>query len=140
MRKYNNKSCSTAYNGRRYLFDSKAEMAHFIKLSQLLDKKKIAHLRLQPEFVIANAFKIGTNKTKSGKSKIGQLKYTPDFQYVEDGKNVVVEVKGMKTTAYTMRFKMFLAIAYSKYKIDTFIEVTKGIQTIYDCASVRNEF
>jgi len=140
MRKYNNKMCSTVYGGRTYRFDSKAEMAHFIKLSKLLSKKKITQLQLQPEFVIANAFKIGTNKTKSGKSKIGQLKYTPDFQYVEDGKNVVVEVKGMKTTAYTMRFKMFLAIAHNKYKIDTFIEVTNGIQTIYDCASVRREF
>ena len=135
--KYNNKKCSQIFRGREYHFDSKAERSHFIHLSKRLENNKISKLKLQPMFVVANAFKIDTTKTKSGKSKIGEMKYTPDFEYFEGDKRVVVEVKGMKTTSYTMRLKLFLAIAYKEYGIDTFIEVTKGITTTYDCRTVQ---
>lgn len=134
--KYNNVKCSMVFQNETYYFDSMAEMEYFSILANKVKRFEIDKLDLQPSFELTDSFVIGTDKTKSGKSKIPIMKYTPDFQYFENGKKVVVEVKGMVTTPYKIRLKLFLAIAHKKYGIDTFIEVVKGVETRYDCSSV----
>lgn len=136
-RKFGNKKCSMVFQHQTYEFDSKAEMNHFAILSERLRRFEIEKLKLQPSYQIAEPFKIDTDKTKSGTSRISRMIYTPDFEYYENGKKVAVEVKGMETTAYKMRFKLFLISAYEKYGIDTFIVVNKGKETTYDCRSVQ---
>jgi hypothetical protein len=137
--KYGAKKAKVTIGKETYHFDSKAEKDYFMKLVNRYKKSEISFLKTQPQFVIANAFKIEASGTKSGKRKIGELKYTPDFQYEENatGLKVVVEVKGKKTTDYQMRKKLFLSIAKSIYDIDIFIEVIKGKEEIYKCGTVR---
>lgn len=125
------------FQHQTYEFDSKAEMNYFAILAERLRRFEIEKLKLQPSYQISEPFKIDTNKTKSGNSRVPRMIYSPDFEYYENGKKVAVEVKGMETTAYKIRFKLFLATAYDKHGVDTFIVVNKGIETTYDCRSVR---
>ncbi len=137
MAKHNNaKKATVTFQHQEYEFPSRAEARYFLKLGERLRRFEIESLKLQPEFKLTESYKIETDKTKSGKSTVTGLKYTPDFEYYENSKKVVVEVKGRKTKDYTMRFKLFLTVAYTKYGVDTFIEVTDGKETRYDCKSV----
>jgi len=136
MNKYKNKKCSTIFQEETYSFDSKAEMAYFNLLTHRLKKFQIEKLKLQPQFQLSESFTIATDKTKSGKSRMAAMIYTPDFEYFENGKKIVVEVKGKITTDYRMRLKLFLATAYTKYRVDTFIEVIRGKEIRYECGSV----
>lgn len=137
--KYNAKKTIIELQGETYEFPSKAEANRFMFLVERLKRGEISKLSLQPSFELTDPFDICTDKTKSGKSRIGALKYTPDFKYIENGKTVVEEVKGVKSVPYVLRLKLFLKIAYNKYKIDTFIEVTKNEETRYECASVNTK-
>jgi predicted nuclease of restriction endonuclease-like RecB superfamily len=132
--KYNNKKTHRTVNNRQINFDSIAEAEYFDKLYLLQKAGQIKDLKLQPTFEIATAYKIETTATKTGKSKVGSMYYTPDFQYEKDGKTYVVEVKGFKTASYQMRKKLFLAIAYKRYGIDVFIEN----ETKYYCDTVKD--
>lgn len=135
--KFGAKKTVITFQSKEYEFDSKAEANHFIELCTRLKRFEIEKLSMQPEFILSEGYTIATDKTQSGKSKVSGMKYTPDFKYYENGKLVIVEVKGQKTEAYTMRFKLFLSIAYTKYKVDTFIEIVDGKATRYECASVN---
>ena len=63
----------------------------------------ITDLELQPVFLLQAAFRDqqGTHHRA--------MTYRADFQYKTDGKPVVVDVKGVKTEAYRMRKKLFIA-------------------------------
>lgn len=138
MAKHNNaKNTTVTFQHQDYEFPSRAEARHFLKLGERLRRFEIEKLKLQPEFRLTESYKLDTDKTKSGKSTVTGLKYTPDFEYYENGKRVVVEVKGRKTKDYKMRLNLFLSLAYTKYGVDTFIEVVGGIETRYDCKSVK---
>lgn len=137
MAKYNNTKCSIKFQHITYHFDSKAEMNYFALLAERVKKFEIDKLDLQPQFDLSEPFIIDTDKTKSGKSRIPIMRYTPDFEYYENGKKIVVEVKGMKTASYQIRLKLFLSMAYKKYGVDTFIEVVNGKETRYECSSIR---
>lgn len=133
--KYHNHKCRLTLDNNTYSFDSKAEMNYFVLLHNKLKQGKISDLVLQPEYNITRTFKIATTATKSGKSIVTGLKYTPDFKYIEDGKVIVVEVKGQKTADYQMRKKIFLSRA-KDLGVDTFIEVFAKSIIKYDCNSV----
>jgi len=136
--KYNAKRTTRTVAGEVYHFDSMAEARYFDKLMILANGGKVSQLKLQPCYVIAKAYRIDTTKTKSGKSKVGELKYTPDFEYIDsNGDRVVVEVKGYADTSYNLRKKLFLSIAWKEYRIAKFVEVIKGEEHTYDCRSVE---
>ena len=120
------------FEHQSYTFDSKAEMAHFAKLGHRLKRFEIEKLKLQPSFLLQDGFTINCDAVKSGKRKMSKMIYTPDFEYFEGGKRVVVEVKGKITTDYRMRLKMFLS-RLSHYEVDKFIEVINGKETVYEC-------
>lgn len=136
--KHNAKKTKVTFQHKEYEFPSKAEAHHFLKLAQRVKDFEIDDLSLQPEFEISDRFVVNTNKTLRGKSTVSAMKYTPDFQYYKDGKKVVVETKGHKTTDYVMRMKLFIYLAYEKYNVDYFIEVINGKETRYDCRSVKH--
>ena len=103
--KYKNKSVE--YHGIK--FDSKKEMAYYIKLELLEQKGIIKDLELQKSFELQPSFKI------NGKT-YRKITYKADFSYisVEDNKLHVIDVKGFKTEVYKLKKKMF---AY-KYGIE----------------------
>ena len=78
-------------------FDSKKEAARY-KVLKLLEKAgKITELELQPRYDLI------VNLTKCGF-------YKADFRYFESGKEVVEDVKGMKTPVYNLKKKLIKAI------------------------------
>jgi len=135
--KYKNKKCSYTFQNEQYNFDSMAERDHFIKLTEKLRLFKIEKLKLQPKFNLSTGFRIDTNKNKKGHAYLGGMKYTPDFEYFENGEKIIVEVKGMITKDYKIRLKLFLHIAWVEFGISKFIEVINGKETVYDCKSVK---
>lgn len=78
-------------------FDSMAEAARYGALKIIQAAGLISELRLQVRYDI----------TVNGK-KI--CRYIADFVYIENGKEVVEDVKGMKTPVYNLKKKLMEAV------------------------------
>jgi len=78
-------------------FDSKAEATRYSVLKILQATGVVADLRLQvPYELTVNGLKI--------------CRYIADFVYVMDGKEVVEDVKGVRTPEYKLKRKLMLAV------------------------------
>lgn len=95
-------------------FDSKLEAKHYLRLSSLQDAGKISNLTMQPKFLLQKSF-------KSSQGTHRAIHYVADFQYLENGETVVVDVKGMQTDVYKIKKKLFIY----KYPQYVFKEVFK---------------
>ncbi len=138
--KYKNKKTIRKVGKEIYKFDSQAEARHFDLLYAKAKAGEISQLKLQPRYEIAKAYKILTTKTKSGKSKIGSLYYTPDFEYIDKyGELVAVEVKGKVDTAFRLRQKLFMGIGYKEHGIFKYVIVFKDETVEYDLMSVCHD-
>lgn len=92
-RKYGN--VPTTVDGIK--FHSKREAKRYGELVFLVSQRKISGLELQPYFqFVVNGVMIGS--------------YRADFGYVENGKLVIEDVKGVKTQQYRLRKKLLLAL------------------------------
>jgi hypothetical protein len=79
------------------IFDSKAEAARYSVLACLERNGDIEDLRIHPVFpLVVNDQKIG--------------KYIADFSYIENGREIVEDVKGVKTPVYRLKKKLVKAI------------------------------
>jgi hypothetical protein len=94
------------YNARKVVvdgtrFDSQAEADYY---RQLRDNPAVEDLRLQPEFILLDAFRDSTGKKQRA------IKYRADFAYVDRNSHqaVVVEVKGIETPVWKLKYKLFL--------------------------------
>lgn len=96
--KYKNKSVE--YHGIK--FDSKKEMAYYMKLELLEQKGIIKDLELQKSFELQPSFKL------NGKT-YQKITYRADFSYVsvQDNKIHIVDTKGFRTEVYKLKRKMF---------------------------------
>jgi len=98
-RKY--KNVKTEVGGIK--FDSKAEARRYSCLKLLEAAGEIYDLSLQPRFdLIVNGKKCGF--------------YKADFKYIENGKEVIEDVKGLPTPVYRLKKKLVKAI----YDIDIY--------------------
>lgn len=77
-------------------FDSKKEGEKYRQLKQLEQAGQITDLTLQPVFELAPTVTINGKKKRS-------LRYIADFQYIENGKEIVMDVKGMLTEIYKIK-------------------------------------
>lgn len=84
-----------------YTFDSKMEAEHYCELKLLEKAKVIKDLKIHPAFTLQEPF------TYEGKWERA-ITYEADFSYVEGGKQVVEDVKGMRTDVYKIKRKLFL--------------------------------
>ena len=84
-----------------YQFASKAEAKRYAELKLLEKAGKIAHLKLQPKFML-----LVWDCMKEQDVQIGS--YVGDFQYwdVTHEKTVVEDVKGVKTPLYRLKKKI----------------------------------
>lgn len=96
MSKYNNKKVQVDM----YVFDSIAESKRYNELKLLEKAGKIKELELQPRFLLQEGFK------KNGKT-YRKIEYVADFQYEENGKLVVEDVKGIQTDVFKLKHKLF---------------------------------
>lgn len=108
--KYHNKKITV--NGRT--FDSKKEYNRFCELALLERAGQIQNLECQKEFeLIPTQREVLPELDKNGKHKIGKvierpIKYIADFVYTENGKTVVEDTKGYKTSDYIIKRKLML--------------------------------
>ena len=112
----------TKYNATKCLVDgiefaSKREANRYLELRLLERAKEISDLRLQVDFeLIPNQYATEKRYGKNGqplKDKQVLLErkvvYRADFVYKDnDGKTVVEDTKGFRTTEYVLKRKMFL--------------------------------
>lgn len=94
--KYHNQKC--VYKGIK--FDSKKEMAYFIKLELLEQAGEIHDLKRQVDFDLIETFRL------NGKT-YRKTKYIADFTYLDkDNKYHVVDTKGVRTDVYKLKKKL----------------------------------
>lgn len=78
-------------------FASKKEAKRYGELKLMVKAGAFQELVLQPEFpIIINGIKI--------------CKYVGDFSYYENGKYILEDVKGFKTSVYRLKKKLMLAV------------------------------
>ena len=96
MNKYNNKKVQVDM----YVFDSIAESQRYKELKLLERAGEITNLELQPRFLLQESFK------KNGKT-YKKIEYIADFKYIEKGKTIIEDVKGMQTDVFKLKHKLF---------------------------------
>ena len=82
-------------------FDSSKEAEHYSSLRLLERAGLISDLKLQPVFVLQDAFNCNGKKYRA-------IKYIADFMYKRDDRIIVEDVKGDKTDVYKIKKKLFL--------------------------------
>lgn len=97
MSKYNNKK--TIVDNIK--FDSKAEAMRYKQLKIFQQSNYITNLKLQPKFELQA--KYINNKGEH----VRAITYKADFSYIEKGKLIVEDVKGMETKEFKLKKKMF---------------------------------
>lgn len=88
-------------------FPSKKEARRYRELKLLVRAGEIDNLRMQVEYDL-----IPKMKAPDG-SAIRKTSYVADFVYIQDGTEVVEDVKGFKTEVYKLKKKLM----YEKYGI-----------------------
>jgi|SaaInlStandDraft_4_1057021.scaffolds.fasta_scaffold02351_6 hypothetical protein len=106
--KYGNRKVSRTVQGVVYKFDSMKEARHFDLLRARLKAGEISDLCLQPKFELIP-------KMKFGEETLRKITYAADFGYIEDGKQTIVDVKGMRTDVYKIKLRLFLQQYGDKY-------------------------
>ena len=96
MNKYKNKKVIVD----DYIFDSIQESKRYKELKLLLKAGEIQDLELQPHFLLQESFK------KNGKT-YRKIEYIADFKYIENGKIIVEDVKGLQTDVFKLKHKLF---------------------------------
>lgn len=96
------------YNARKttvcgYTFDSRREAEIYLDLLSRKQAGEVIRIGLQPQYTLLEGFRDNTGK------KQRPITYTADFFVAyADGRNEVIEVKGVRTRDYLLRKKMFL--------------------------------
>ena len=105
MSKYQNKKTQIDM----YVFDSIAESKRYKELALLEKAGQIKELKLQPKFLLQEGFK------KNGKT-YRKIEYIADFMYIENGKIIIEDVKGMETEVFKLKRKLF-EYKYPKFEL-----------------------
>jgi len=94
------------YNAKKVIvdgikFDSGKEAERYLELKLLEKKGIISNLILQPKFLLQESFEYKGKKERA-------IFYIADFEYIQNGKRIVEDVKGVKTDVYKLKRKLFL--------------------------------
>lgn len=81
-------------------FDSRREADRYLVLKSMEEDGAIEDLRRQVRYELVPAFDVDGRHYRP-------VFYVADFVYVEDGKEVVEDVKGMRTDTYRLKSKLF---------------------------------
>lgn len=81
-------------------FDSRKEADRYLVLKGMEEDGTIEYLRRQVRYELIPAFDVDGKHYRP-------VYYVADFVYVEDGKEVVEDVKGMVTDVYKLKSKLF---------------------------------
>lgn len=81
-------------------FDSRKEADRYLVLKGMEEDGSIEGLRRQVRYELVPAFDVDGKHYRP-------VFYVADFVYVEDGKEVIEDVKGMRTDVYRLKSKLF---------------------------------
>nr|UVN01006.1 MAG: protein of unknown function DUF1064 [Bacteriophage sp.] len=81
-------------------FDSRKEADRYLVLKGMEEDGTIEDLQRQVRYELVPAFDVDGRHYRP-------VFYVADFVYVEDGKEVVEDVKGMRTDVYRLKSKLF---------------------------------
>lgn len=81
-------------------FDSRKEADRYLVLKGMEDDGAIENLRRQVRYELVPAFDVDGKHYRP-------VYYVADFVYVEDGREVVEDVKGVRTDVYKLKSKLF---------------------------------
>lgn len=81
-------------------FDSRREADRYLVLKSMEEDGAIENLRRQVRYELVPAFDVDGKHYRP-------VYYVADFVYVEDGKEVIEDVKGMVTDVYRLKSKLF---------------------------------
>ena len=81
-------------------FDSSKEAYRYLVLKGMEENGSIENLRRQVRYELVPAFDVDGKHYRP-------VYYVADFVYVEDGKTVVEDVKGVRTDVYKLKSKLF---------------------------------
>lgn len=81
-------------------FDSRREADRYLVLKGMEEDGAIEGLRRQVRYELVPAFDVDGRHYRP-------VYYVADFVYVEDGREVVEDVKGMRTDVYRLKSKLF---------------------------------
>lgn len=101
MNKYHNKKAFRIINGEKVSFDSKKEARRYDQLYLLLKGGKISELTLQPKYDLIPT-------VKWNNTTLRKITYSADFRYIQNGKTIVEDVKGMLTDVYKIKMRLFV--------------------------------
>jgi len=136
MAKYGNRE--VIYQGIK--FDSVLERNAFMRLEFLGVEFKYH----EKTYTIANGgtAKAWSEKTKSIYiSKIPSRKYTPEFTIHDKGREIIIEMKGMRTAAFNIRWDLFrktLEPHQEAYLIKTIGDLVLLVQTLGIKSKIKN--
>lgn len=97
-------------------FDSKKEGLYYLKLKDMERCGEISNLRMQVPYELLPAIykdEVVHLKTKDKvikKCVQRAVNYIADFVYTKDGKEYIIDTKGMKLPDYILKKKMMLAL------------------------------
>lgn len=83
------------------LFSSKKEALRYAELKLLESAGEISDIKIQPKFLLQDGFFYQKKKERS-------IIYIADFSYIEGGKEIIEDCKGMKTEVYKLKRKLLL--------------------------------
>lgn len=81
-------------------FDSRKEAYRYLALKGMEEDGSIEDLRRQVRYELVPAFDVDGRHYRP-------VYYVADFVYVEDGREVVEDVKGVRTDVYRLKSKLF---------------------------------
>lgn len=85
-------------------FDSKREHARYQELLMMQRQRSISNLRRQVEYIL-----VPSQRDANGKA-IRAVKYIADFVYDMGGKQIVEDVKGVRTKDFILKAKLMLHV------------------------------
>lgn len=94
------------YNARKvqddgYVFDSAKEHRRYKELVALQRTGAISALVVHPKYTILDGY------TRVDGKKIKAVTYIADFEYVEGGRTITEDVKGVQTAVFKLKRKLF---------------------------------
>jgi hypothetical protein len=105
-------------------FDSKIEARYYEQLKWLEANKQILFFRLQPRYLLLEAFE------KNGR-KFRKMDYIADFEIHHlDGSIETIDVKGMETEAFKIKRKLFEHKYPHKLSLITYSQIDGGWITL----------
>lgn len=103
-----------------HIFDSRIEARYYEQLKWLQENKQILFFRLQPRYLLLEAFE------KDGR-KFRKMEYIADFEVHHlDGSIEVIDVKGMETEAFKIKRKLFEKKYPHTLSLITFSQIDGG--------------